>query len=72
MYLPSAFCYQGTHVTFITNYLCIRVAKPSQMYFGGNVRGESAMKTEEEVGSLIEYEFRVRKYYYQEIICLFI
>ncbi|XP_053482991.1 integrin alpha-6 [Ictalurus furcatus] len=35
------------------------VAKPSQVYFGGNVRGESAMKTEEEVGSLIEYEFRV-------------
>lgn len=29
------------------------------MYFGGNVRGESAMNTEEEVGSLIEYEFRV-------------
>ncbi|KAK3543748.1 hypothetical protein QTP70_027161 [Hemibagrus guttatus] len=35
------------------------VAKPSQVYFGGNVRGESAMNTEEEVGSLIEYEFRV-------------
>lgn len=30
------------------------------MYFGGNVRGESAMNSEEEVGSLIEYEFRVR------------
>ncbi|XP_052004791.1 integrin alpha-6 isoform X1 [Xyrauchen texanus] len=35
------------------------LAKPSQVYFGGEVRGESAMKTEEEVGSLIEYEFRV-------------
>ncbi|XDV31465.1 hypothetical protein PO909_034140 [Leuciscus waleckii] len=35
------------------------VAKPSQVYFGGRIRGMSAMKTEEEVGSLIEYEFRV-------------
>ncbi|XP_062862755.1 integrin alpha-6 [Trichomycterus rosablanca] len=34
-------------------------ARPSQVYFGGNVRGASAMKSEEEVGSLIEYEFRV-------------
>ncbi|KAI5621130.1 integrin alpha-6 isoform X1 [Silurus asotus] len=35
------------------------VAKPPQVYFGGHVRGESAIKSEEEVGSLIEYEFRV-------------
>ncbi|CAM4607094.1 unnamed protein product [Leuciscus chuanchicus] len=35
------------------------VAKPSQVYFVGRIRGMSAMKTEEEVGSLIEYEFRV-------------
>uniref|UniRef100_A0A8C0E300 Integrin subunit alpha 6 n=2 Tax=Balaenoptera musculus TaxID=9771 RepID=A0A8C0E300_BALMU len=35
------------------------VAKPSQVYFGGSVIGEQAMKSEEEVGSLIEYEFRV-------------
>uniref|UniRef100_A0A673VTC6 Integrin subunit alpha 6 n=1 Tax=Suricata suricatta TaxID=37032 RepID=A0A673VTC6_SURSU len=35
------------------------VAKPSQVYFGGVVVGEQAMKSEEEVGSLIEYEFRV-------------
>uniref|UniRef100_A0A4W4GPK7 Integrin alpha-2 domain-containing protein n=1 Tax=Electrophorus electricus TaxID=8005 RepID=A0A4W4GPK7_ELEEL len=33
--------------------------QPSQVYFGGEVRGESAMKSEEEAGSLIEYEFRV-------------
>ncbi len=39
--------------------LFIRVAKPSQVYFGGEVRGMSAMKTEEEVGNLVEYEFRV-------------
>uniref|UniRef100_A0A4W4GT25 Integrin alpha-2 domain-containing protein n=1 Tax=Electrophorus electricus TaxID=8005 RepID=A0A4W4GT25_ELEEL len=37
----------------------VRVARPSQVYFGGEVRGESAMKSEEEAGSLIEYEFRV-------------
>ncbi|ELK04704.1 Integrin alpha-6 [Pteropus alecto] len=35
------------------------VAKPSQVYFGGTVVGEQAMKHEDEVGSLIEYEFRV-------------
>ncbi|XP_039613566.1 integrin alpha-6 isoform X2 [Polypterus senegalus] len=35
------------------------VAKPSQVYFGGTVVGESAMKTEDDVGSLIEYEFRI-------------
>ncbi|XP_061464473.1 integrin alpha-6 isoform X2 [Rhineura floridana] len=35
------------------------VAKPSQVYFGGNVIGESAMKSEEDIGSLIEYEFRI-------------
>ncbi|XP_041118988.1 integrin alpha-6-like [Polyodon spathula] len=35
------------------------VAKPSQVYFGGSVKGEAAMKMEDEVGSLVEYEFRV-------------
>ncbi|CAL8321768.1 unnamed protein product [Merluccius merluccius] len=35
------------------------VARPSQVYFGGEVKGESAMKTEEEIGSLINYEFRI-------------
>lgn len=34
-------------------------ATPSQVYFGGTVVGEQAMKSEDEVGSLIEYEFRV-------------
>uniref|UniRef100_A0A8C9WAC1 Integrin subunit alpha 6 n=1 Tax=Scleropages formosus TaxID=113540 RepID=A0A8C9WAC1_SCLFO len=37
----------------------LRVAKPSQVFFGGDVKGESAMKSEEEIGSLINYEFRV-------------
>uniref|UniRef100_A0A673YFR5 Integrin subunit alpha 6 n=1 Tax=Salmo trutta TaxID=8032 RepID=A0A673YFR5_SALTR len=35
------------------------VARPSQVYFGGDVKGESAIKTEEEIGSLIDYEFKV-------------
>ncbi|XP_024260976.1 integrin alpha-6 isoform X1 [Oncorhynchus tshawytscha] len=35
------------------------VARPSQVYFGGDVQGESAIKTEEEIGSLIDYEFRI-------------
>uniref|UniRef100_A0A8C8SN44 Integrin subunit alpha 6 n=1 Tax=Pelusios castaneus TaxID=367368 RepID=A0A8C8SN44_9SAUR len=35
------------------------VAKPSQLYFGGNVIGESAMKSEDDVGNIIEYEFRI-------------
>ncbi|XP_007669419.1 integrin alpha-6 isoform X2 [Ornithorhynchus anatinus] len=34
-------------------------AKPSQVYFGGNVVGERAMKSEDDVGSLIEFEFGV-------------
>lgn len=35
------------------------MAKPSQVYFGGNIVGESAMKSEDNIGNLIEYEFRV-------------
>ncbi|XP_025899318.1 integrin alpha-6 isoform X2 [Nothoprocta perdicaria] len=35
------------------------VANPSQVYFGGSIRGESAMKSEDNIGNLIEYDFRV-------------
>ncbi|XP_048091160.1 integrin alpha-6-like isoform X1 [Alosa alosa] len=35
------------------------VAKPSQVYYSGVVKGESSMKYESEVGNLIEYEFRI-------------
>ncbi|KAL0966383.1 hypothetical protein UPYG_G00294660 [Umbra pygmaea] len=35
------------------------LATPSQVYFGGEVTGESAMKTEDDIGSLIQFEFRV-------------
>ncbi|XP_018094347.1 integrin alpha-6 isoform X1 [Xenopus laevis] len=38
------------------------VAKPSQVYFGGNVIGESAMKSEEDIGNLIEFDFRVTNF----------
>uniref|UniRef100_A0A4W6FXM8 Integrin subunit alpha 6 n=1 Tax=Lates calcarifer TaxID=8187 RepID=A0A4W6FXM8_LATCA len=34
-------------------------ASPNQVSFGGVVKGESAMKTEEEIGSLINYTFTV-------------
>ncbi|TRY82544.1 hypothetical protein DNTS_005855, partial [Danionella cerebrum] len=35
------------------------VAKPSQVYFSGEVKGESAMKMTTDVGSPIDYEFRI-------------
>ncbi|XP_026060150.1 integrin alpha-6b isoform X2 [Carassius auratus] len=35
------------------------IAKPSQVYFTGEVKGESAMKLTTDVGSPIDYEFRV-------------
>lgn len=35
------------------------VARPSQVYFTGEVKGESAMKVATDVGSPIDYEFRV-------------
>ncbi|XP_051938757.1 integrin alpha-6 isoform X2 [Hippocampus zosterae] len=34
-------------------------AHPHRVSFGGVVRGESAMKTEEEIGSLVNYTFRI-------------
>uniref|UniRef100_A0A3Q3LFW3 Integrin, alpha 6a n=1 Tax=Mastacembelus armatus TaxID=205130 RepID=A0A3Q3LFW3_9TELE len=34
-------------------------ASPNQVSFGGVVKGESAMKTEDEIGSLINYTFRI-------------
>lgn len=37
----------------------LREANPNQVSFGGVVKGESAMVTEEEIGSLITYKFRV-------------
>ncbi|KAM4728686.1 integrin alpha-6-like isoform 2-T2 [Anableps anableps] len=33
--------------------------QPSQVYFTGNVKGETAMKTESDIGSAITYQFRI-------------
>ncbi|XP_017277781.1 integrin alpha-6 [Kryptolebias marmoratus] len=33
--------------------------QPSQVYFSGEVRGESAMKTESDIGSAITHQFRI-------------
>uniref|UniRef100_A0A8C8K9D4 Integrin alpha-2 domain-containing protein n=1 Tax=Oncorhynchus tshawytscha TaxID=74940 RepID=A0A8C8K9D4_ONCTS len=55
----------GYALVFITVFLlfchCVAhlVARPSQVYFGGDVKGESAIKTEEEIGGLIDYEFKI-------------
>ncbi|MEE6489625.1 hypothetical protein FKM82_015631 [Ascaphus truei] len=38
------------------------VAKPSQVYFGGSIVGESAMKSEADIGNLIDFEFRVTNF----------
>ncbi|XP_062865373.1 integrin alpha-6b isoform X1 [Trichomycterus rosablanca] len=35
------------------------LAKPAQLEFSGEVKGESAIKSESEIGSQIDYEFRV-------------
>lgn len=43
--------------------LCIfslcRQATPSQVYFTGDVKGETAIKTESDIGSAITHHFRV-------------
>uniref|UniRef100_A0A8D3CGM7 Integrin subunit alpha 6 n=1 Tax=Scophthalmus maximus TaxID=52904 RepID=A0A8D3CGM7_SCOMX len=39
--------------------LPLSVSGPNQVSFGGVVKGESAMKKEEEIGSLINYTFRI-------------
>lgn len=43
--------------------LCIfslcRQATPSQVYFMGDVKGETAIKTESDIGSAITHHFRV-------------
>lgn len=43
----------------IYHYVLYRVARPSQIYFTGEVKGESAMKVATDAGSPIDYEFRV-------------
>uniref|UniRef100_A0A4W6FWJ8 Integrin subunit alpha 6 n=1 Tax=Lates calcarifer TaxID=8187 RepID=A0A4W6FWJ8_LATCA len=43
--------------------LPLSVTGPNQVSFGGVVKGESAMKTEEEIGSLINYTFTVSSFF---------
>lgn len=50
----------NTPVTVLSMYLHYRQAQPSQVYFTGEVKGESAMKMESDIGSPIRYQFRVR------------
>ncbi|XP_030637005.1 integrin alpha-6 [Chanos chanos] len=35
------------------------LAKPSQVFLEGKVKGENMIKTEEEIGPLVQYEFRI-------------
>uniref|UniRef100_A0AAY4EPI5 Integrin alpha-2 domain-containing protein n=1 Tax=Denticeps clupeoides TaxID=299321 RepID=A0AAY4EPI5_9TELE len=37
-------------------------AKPTQVFFGGESKGESAMTTETDIGSHIDYEFRISNF----------
>lgn len=37
-----------------------RVATPQQLFFSGEVKGESAMQSERDVGSKVKYEVTVR------------
>lgn len=40
--------------------MSVRLARPSQVSLGENLRGESAIKSVEEIGTPVQYEFRVR------------
>lgn len=66
--------YQGKKHTFIhllnthahvsapiySRRVCLsRQAQPSQVYFSGEAKGESAMKTESDMGNAITHQFRV-------------
>lgn len=45
-------------VVFSDVFCLCSLAKPSQLFFGGEVRNEK-MKSEDDIGSLVQYEFRV-------------
>ncbi|XP_021417245.2 integrin alpha-6 isoform X2 [Oncorhynchus mykiss] len=46
-------------VVFELHLQVFGLARPSQVSFGGAVKGESAMKSEDDIGTLVEYEFRI-------------
>lgn len=37
-----------------------RIVEPRQLFFSGSVRGESAMKSLEDIGSPVDFDFVVR------------
>uniref|UniRef100_A0A672ISU2 Integrin alpha-6-like n=1 Tax=Salarias fasciatus TaxID=181472 RepID=A0A672ISU2_SALFA len=44
----------------LTVHVCLsRKAQPSQVYFTGDVKGETAMKTEADIGSALIHQFRI-------------
>lgn len=59
-YISAFVClifHQCVNVTCV--HVVFREASPNLVSFGGVVKGESAMTTEEEIGGLINYAFRV-------------
>uniref|UniRef100_A0A8C1LS78 Integrin, alpha 6, like n=1 Tax=Cyprinus carpio TaxID=7962 RepID=A0A8C1LS78_CYPCA len=51
---------KGMLGVFFSDVFCLRsLAKPSQLFFGGKVKDEKAMKSEDDIGSLVQYEFRI-------------
>ena len=50
------------HKDLILFSFFFRQARPSQVSLGENVIGESAIKTVEEIGTRVKYEFRVRRH----------
>lgn len=53
-------CQGPSHPPQTSIFLTLRVNHRLQSFFGGTVMGESGMKTVEDVGSPLKYEFQVR------------
>ncbi len=53
-------CSLNNRILVFSDVFCLySLAKPSQLYFGGEVKDLKAMKSEDDIGSLVQYEFRV-------------
>uniref|UniRef100_A0A3B5MMJ3 Integrin, alpha 6a n=1 Tax=Xiphophorus couchianus TaxID=32473 RepID=A0A3B5MMJ3_9TELE len=55
----TSYSYFKVRYVFFFVFFYTSEAKPSQVSFGGVVRAETAMKTEEDAGSLINFTFRI-------------
>lgn len=42
-------------------FSCLRFARPSQVFYGGEIKGESAMKHFEDIGTSVIHTFQVIK-----------